>query len=285
MALRDLSTEELREKARRLRGEMLVMLQRAGSGHPGGALSSMDLLTVLYNNVMRHDPKNPGWADRDRYVVSKGHVCPALYVVLADCGYFEKKELKTLRKLGSILQGHPYMGKTPGLYVSSGSLGQGLSVAVGMAIAAKADHRPIRVYSLMGDGEQQEGQIWEAAMAAGQYKLDNLCGIVDYNGLQIDGAVEDVMDIAPLADKWRAFNWNVIELDGHSMEEIQAAFSAAEQVHGKPTVLIARTVKGKGVSFMENNASWHGAAPNSEQLAAALQELGYKEDELCADMN
>ena len=285
MALRDLSAEELREKARRLRGEMLVMLQRAGSGHPGGALSSIDLLTVLYNNVMRHDQKNPGWEDRDRFVLSKGHVCPALYVVLADCGYFEKKELKTLRKLGSILQGHPYMGKIPGLDVSSGSLGQGLSVAVGMAIAAKADHRPIRVYSLMGDGEQQEGQIWEAAMAAGQYKLDNLCGIVDYNGLQIDGAVEDVMDIAPLADKWRAFNWNVIELDGHSMEEIQAAFSAAEQVHGKPTVLIARTVKGKGVSFMENNASWHGAAPNSEQLAAALQELGYKEDELCADMN
>lgn len=285
MAFRNLSTEKLNDKTKRLRAEMLVMLQRAGSGHPGGALSSIDLLTVLYNNVMRHNPKNPRWENRDRFVLSKGHVCPALYVVLADCGYFEKKELKTLRKLGSILQGHPYMGKTPGLDVSSGSLGQGLSIAVGMSIAAKTDHKPIRVYCLMGDGEQQEGQIWEAAMAAGQYKLDNLCGIVDYNGLQIDGAVKDVMDIAPLADKWRSFNWNVIELDGHNMEEIHQAFSDAEQYKGKPTVLIAKTVKGKGVSFMENNAAWHGTAPDNGQLISALEELGWREDELCADMN
>ena len=284
MAFRDLNAEELQEKARRLRGEMLVMLSRAGSGHPGGALSALDILTVLYNNVMRHDPKNPHWDGRDRFVLSKGHVCPALYVVLADCGYFPKRELLSLRKLGSILQGHPYMGKTPGLDVSSGSLGQGLSVAVGMAIAAKADRKPVRIYSMMGDGEQQEGQIWEAAMAAGQYHLDNLCAVVDYNGLQIDGAVQDVMDIAPLADKWRAFNWNVIELDGHSMEEIGRAFARAEQFRGGPTVLIARTVKGKGVSFMENNAAWHGTAPNREQLTAALNELGWKEEELCADM-
>lgn len=268
-----LTIEQLKDKARHMRADTLVMLNKAGSGHSGGSLSSTEILTVLYNNVMKHDPKNPKWAERDRFVLSKGHVCPILYSILADCGYFERKELATLRSFGSILQGHPYMGKTPGLDVSGGSLGQGLSVAVGMAIAAKADKRTLRVYSLMGDGELQEGQIWEAAMAAGQYKLDNLCGIVDYNGLQIDGKVEDVMGIAPLADKWASFNWNVICIDGHDVEAVENAYAEAAVYKGKPSVIIAKTIKGKGVSFMENKAGWHGMAPNDEQLAAALEEL------------
>jgi len=268
-----LSVEQLKDKARQLRADTLLMLNKAGSGHSGGSLSSVDLLTVLYNNVMNHDPENPGWTERDRFVLSKGHVCPALYAVLADCGYFGREELGTLRKYGSILQGHPYMGKTPGLDVSGGSLGQGLSVSVGMALAAQANGQSLHVYCLMGDGELQEGQIWEAAMSAGHYKLDNLCSIVDYNNLQIDGHVEDVMDISPLADKWRAFNWNVILADGHDVEAIEAAYAAAKTCKGKPSVIIAKTVKGKGVSFMEDVASWHGAVPNVAQLALALEEL------------
>ena len=276
-----LTYDELKEKSRLLRGDLLAMLFKAGSGHPGGSLSSMEILTVMYNNIMKHDPKNPKWEERDRFVLSKGHICPALYVVLADCGYFDRKELGTLRRFGSILQGHPYMMKTPGLDVSGGSLGQGLSVAVGMALAAKADKNGIRVFSLMGDGELQEGQIWEAVMAAGQYKLDNLCGIVDYNNLQIDGKVSDIMDIAPLAEKWSAFNWNVIKCDGHCVESVERAFNEALAYEGKPSVIIADTVKGKGVSFMENNASWHGVSPNSEELAIALEELDCKAVELC----
>ena len=270
---RNLNEGQLRAKTKELRTKILKMLCEAGSGHSGGSLSSIDILTVLYNKVMNHDPKNPKYPGRDRFVLSKGHVCPALYVVLADCGYFDESHLMTLRKYGSILQGHPYMHKTPGLDVSSGSLGQGLSVAVGMALGARMDKGNQRVYCLMGDGEQQEGQIWDAAMAAGHYKLDNLCGIVDQNRLQIDGFVKDVMNIEPLADKWTAFNWNVIRCDGHDMSSIENAFAQAAAFKGKPSVIIADTVKGKGVSFMENKCNWHGVAPNKEQLETAMCEL------------
>jgi len=276
-----LTAGQLEDKARRLRADTLAMLCRAGSGHSGGSLSSMDILTVLYYNIMRHDPGDPGREGRDRFVLSKGHACPALYAVLSACGYFERKELATLRMYGSILQGHPYMGKTPGLDVSGGSLGQGLSVSVGMALAAKADGKDLRVYCLMGDGEQQEGQIWEAAMAAGQYQLDNLCGIVDCNGLQIDGRVADVMGIAPLADKWAAFNWNVISIDGHDVGSIERAFNEARVCKGKPSIMVADTIKGKGVSFMEGVAAWHGVTPDAAQLAAALEELGCEGVDLC----
>lgn len=268
-----LDAEQLKEKARQLRISILEMLYEAGSGHPGGSLSAIDIIAVLYNNIMQHDSKDPHWKERDRFILSKGHIAPALYAVLADCGYFESKELKTLRKYGSILQGHPYMHKTPGIEVSSGSLGQGLSVATGIALGAKSNEENYRVYCMMGDGEIQEGQIWEAAMAAAHYKLDNLCGIVDYNHLQIDGRVEDVMDISSCKEKWLAFNWNVIEIDGHDVVEIENAFKQAEECKRKPTIIIANTVKGKGVSFMENNAAWHGTAPNKQQLEVALAEL------------
>lgn len=271
---KNLNEEELKEKAKQLRKSILEMIYKAGSGHPGGSLSAIDIFAVLYNNVMNHDPKNPNWGGRDRFILSKGHICPALYAVLADCGYFDMKELETLRKYGSILQGHPDMHKTPGVEVSSGSLGQGLSIASGLALGAKLNNAGYRVYCLMGDGEIQEGQIWEAAMSAGHYKLDNLCGILDYNGLQIDGRVEDVMTINPCKDKWLAFNWNVIEVDGHDVVKIEEAFMQAEKYKGKPTLILAHTVKGKGVSFMENVAAWHGTAPNKEQLATALAELG-----------
>ena len=270
---RDLDELELKEKARWLRTVILKMLCEAGSGHPGGSLSSIDILTVLYNRILNHDPKNPTWPGRDRFILSKGHVCPALYAVLADCGYFKEEELMTLRKYGSILQGHPYMYKTPGLEVSSGSLGQGLSIAVGIALAAKTDGNQIRTYCLMGDGEMQEGQIWEALMAAGHYKLDHLCGIVDKNELQIDGKVKDVMDIDPLVEKLTAFKWNVIETDGHDVKKLEEAFGIAKEYKGKPTMIVAHTVKGKGVSFMENVCGWHGVAPNKTQLQAALSEL------------
>jgi transketolase len=272
---RDLNEIQMQAKTRQLRASTLKMLSEAGSGHSGGSLSSIDILTVLYNKIMDHDPRNPSWNGRDRFVLSKGHVCPALYAVLADCGYFDELELMTLRKYKSILQGHPYMYKTPGLDISSGSLGQGLSVAVGMALASKMNGESTRTYCLMGDGEIQEGQIWEAAMSAGHYKLDNLCGIVDFNRLQIDGKVEDVMDINPIADKWTAFKWNVIEADGHNVKDLEGAFKAAGKHKGKPSVIIAHTVKGKGVSFMENVSGWHGTAPNKQQLEAALAELGY----------
>ena len=272
---RDLNEEQMEEKTKLLRSNLLKMLCEAGSGHSGGSLSAIDILAVLYNKIMKHNPKDPSWQERDMFVLSKGHICPALYVVLADCGYFDEKELMTLRKYNSILQGHPYMFKTPGLDISSGSLGQGLSVATGMALAAKMDGEDTRVYCLMGDGEMQEGQIWEGAMAAGHYKLDNLCGIIDVNRLQIDGKVEDVMDINPLRDKWKAFKWNVIEVDGHKVKDIEEAFRNAESAKGRPTVILADTIKGKGVSFMENVCGWHGTAPNREQLETALKELGY----------
>lgn len=268
-----LDISQLEEKSNKLRCDILRMLCAAGSGHSGGSLSAIDILNVLYNRVMNHDPKSPGWNGRDRFILSKGHAAPALYAVLADCGYFEEKELMTLRKYGSILQGHPYMNKTPGLEVSSGSLGQGLSIAAGIALAVRMDNDNTRTYCMMGDGEMQEGQVWEAVMAAGHYGLDNLCGIVDRNGLQIDGKVKDVMDIDPLADKLLAFKWNVIETDGHDLSEIEKAFKEAASFKGKPTVIIAHTVKGRGVSFMEDVCSWHGVAPNKVQLDSALVEL------------
>jgi transketolase len=271
---RNLNKDQMGEKARELRVKILEMLCEAGSGHSGGSLSCVDILAVLYNKVMNIDPKNPAWEKRDRFVLSKGHCCPALYAVLADLGYFDEKELMTLRKYGSILQGHPYMHDTPGIEVSSGSLGQGLSIAAGMALAAKMDGLANRTYCLMGDGELQEGQIWEAVMAAGHYRLDNLCGIVDKNNLQIDGRVEDVMDINPLAEKFRAFNWEVVEMDGHDLSRIEDSFNKAAYVKNKPTVIIAHTVKGKGVSFMENKSEWHGQAPDRSRLKQALTELG-----------
>lgn len=275
--IKNLEEQQLKEKARQLRIETLEMLYEAGSGHPGGSFSAIDILVVLYNNIMKFDPKNPKWKERDRFFLSKGHISPALYAVLADCGYFDKVELKTLRKYGSILQGHPCMQKTPGIEVSSGSLGQGLSIATGVALGARMNGENYRVYTMMGDGEIQEGQIWEAAMSAGHYKLDNLCGIVDLNGLQIDGTVEEVLNINPVKDKWLAFNWNVIEIDGHDVVQIENAFKQACKYRGQPTVILAKTVKGKGVSFMENNAAWHGMTPNKQQLEEALAELSFKE--------
>jgi len=271
--LKHLDEEQMKKKTRQLRSNILKMLNEAGSGHSGGSLSSIDIMAVLYNNVMQHDPKNPKWKDRDRFFLSKGHVCPALYSVLADCGYFSTDELMGLRKYNRMLQGHPCMLHTPGIEVSAGSLGQGLSIAAGNALAARMNGETYRIFCMMGDGELQEGQIWEAAMTAGHYKLDQLCGIVDYNGLQIDGRVEEVMSLSPCKEKWEAFKWNVIEIDGHDVVKIEDAFRQANAYKGKPTVIIAHTVKGKGVSFMENKAHWHGIAPDDKQLAAALAEL------------
>jgi len=264
--------KELKKIANKIRKLIIQMVSRAGSGHPGGSLSSVEIITCLFFEVMRHNPKDPHWPDRDRFHLSKGHTCPALYAALALCGYFPEKELWTLRKLGSILQGHPDR-RTPGVDVASGSLGQGLSVAVGMALAARLDKKDYRVYCLMGDGEIQEGNIWEAAMSAAHFKLDNLCGIVDYNRFQIDGRVEEVMNLEPLVNKWEAFGWHVISCDGHNIEELLEAFDEAKSVKQKPTVIIAHTVKGKGVSFMEHVVDFHGRAPNEKETKIALEEL------------
>jgi len=265
--------ERLEELARAIRCDIIKMLEAAGSGHPGGSLSAVEIVTALYFEVMRHDPKNPQWEGRDRFILSKGHACPVVYAALAEAGYFPKEELLTLRQFGSRLQGHPDRKKLPGLEASTGSLGQGLSIAAGIALGFKMDGKRNDVYCLMGDGELNEGQIWEAAMTASHYKLDNLCGIVDHNCLQIDGWTCEVKNMEPLADKWKAFGWNVIEVDGHNIEEIIAAFKRFKHTHFKPTVIIAHTIKGKGVSFMEDDAAWHGKAPNSEQAALALKEL------------
>jgi transketolase len=264
---------ELNDLCRRIRKDILISLHAAGSGHSGGSLSSVEVLTSLYFYKLRHDPKNPHWEGRDRFLLSKGHVCPALYTVMAHAGYLPTEELKTLRKLGSRLQGHPHMLKLAGLEASSGSLGQGLSIGVGMALGAKIDKKDFRVYVFMGDGETDEGQIWEAAMSAAHYNLDNLCGIVDRNRLQIDGDTEKVMRLEPYCEKWAGFGWNVIECDGHDLEQLTGALDVAEETCGTPTVIIANTVKGKGVSFMENKAEWHGIPPDDEQLALALKEL------------
>ncbi len=264
---------ELKLKANTLRRHILKMIHAAGSGHPGGSLSSTEIFTALYFSVMQHDPKDPHWEGRDRFILSKGHVCPALYAAMAESGYFPAEELLTLRKLGSRLQGHPHMLKLPGLEMSCGSLGQGLSLAAGIAIGLKMDKKTPRVYCLMGDGELDEGQIWEAAMTAAHYKLDNLCGIVDVNGLQIDGWTKDVKNLEPLADKWKAFGWHVIECNGHEVMDVVDALNQSKSIHSQPTVLLCHTVKGKGVSFMENNAGWHGKAPSDEELTKALSEL------------
>jgi transketolase len=263
----------LKEISGRLRLDIIEMLHKAGSGHPGGSLSVIDLVATLFFSKMRHDPKRPDWAERDRLVLSKGHAVPALYAVMAEAGYFDKKELQTLRQMGSRLQGHPVNTELPGIEACTGSLGQGLSMAQGMALASKLDGGRFHVYCIIGDGESQEGQIWEAAMSAPKYKLDTLTVILDYNQGQIDGPTREVMDIEPIADKWRAFNWNVLTVDGHDIAQISKALDDAQAHKGRPTFIIAHTVKGKGVSFMEHQIAWHGAAPNAEQTEKALAEL------------
>jgi transketolase len=265
---------KLEEKARSLRVSIVKALHKSQSGHTGGSLSSIDIITVLYFHTMRHDPSNPKWDARDRFVLSKGHAAPAQYVALAEAGYFPKEDLMMLRRLGSHLQGHPDSKGTPGVEVCTGSLGQGLSMANGMAMGLKLDGKANRVFAVLGDGELQEGQVWEAAMAAAHYKLDNLCAVVDANGLQIDGEVERVMGVTPIADKFRAFGWNTIEIDGHDIGALIAAFDQAAAFAGKPTMIVARTVKGKGVSFFENKASYHGVTPSDEELPRALECLG-----------
>ena len=257
-----------------IRKDIVSMICKSKSGHPGGSLSAVEILTALYFDQMNIDPTNPKMEDRDRFVLSKGHAAPALYATLAQRGYFAKDELNNLRQLGSMLQGHPDMKKVPGVEMSTGSLGQGFSVACGMAMAAKLDNAPWNVYALLGDGEVQEGIIWEAAMSAAHYKLDNMIAFLDYNGLQIDGEVESVMNINPIEDKFKTFGWNVITIDGHDFDQIFAALDMAKDTVDNPTMIIAKTIKGKGVSFMENQASWHGSAPSEEQLEQALSELG-----------
>lgn len=269
-----MNLSEMKQVASQIRQDIVQMVHAAGSGHPGGSLSSADLMTVLYFDVMNIDPKQPDMVSRDRFVLSKGHAAPVAYATLARRGFFEPSELVNLRKMGHMLQGHPNMTYIPGIDMSTGSLGQGFSASVGMALAGKLDEAEYRTYALLGDGELNEGLIWEAAMSAAHYKLDNLCAILDYNGLQIDGANEDVMGIKPVDKKFESFGWHVIHVDGHDFEAIQKAFAEASQTKGKPSILIAKTVKGKGVSFMENEASWHGSAPNKEQTEQAIAELG-----------
>lgn len=263
---------DLRGKAISIRKDILKMLMLAGSGHTGGSLSIVDILVALYYYEMRNDPKNPKWPGRDRFLLSKGHACPALYAVLAEKGYFVKEDLWALRKLGSKLQGHPQIGLA-GVEISSGSLGQGLSIANGMALSARIDGLDTRIYCLMGDGETNEGQVWEAAMTASHYKLDSICAIIDYNKLQIDGFCCEVKDMGSYADKWKGFGWNVIETDGHDIKKLMAAFDEARTVKGIPTVIIADTIKGKGVSFVENKVEWHGISPKAEEYERAIREL------------
>ena len=272
---------ELEKMANEIRKDIVTAVHSAKSGHPGGSLSSADIFTYLYFEEMNVDPANPKWEDRDRFVLSKGHVAPGLYSTLAEKGYFPKEDLKTLRHTGSYLQGHPDMKHIPGIDMSSGSLGQGVSVAVGMAAAGKYDKKDYRVYTLTGDGEIQEGQIWEAAMWAGHRKLDNLVVIVDNNNLQIDGSVEDVCSPYPIDKKFEAFNFHVINIDGNDFDQIRAAFKEARETKGMPTAIIAKTVKGKGASFMENAAGWHGKAPNDEEYEIAMADLEKAGEALC----
>jgi transketolase len=267
------SSDELKATARELRRQIIKMIGRAGSGHPGGSLSAVEIVTALFFSEMRHRPSDPTWPDRDRFIMSKGHGAPALYAALAEAGYFPKSWLDSLRQIDSPLQGHPDRVSTPGVEVSTGSLGQGLSVGVGMALAGRLDSRDYRVYVLVGCGEANEGQIWEASMAAAHYRLDNLVGILDFNGMQIDGLNRDVMNIEPVVDKWQAFGWHVVEIDGHNFDELSAAFATARDVSGRPTMIIAHTVKGKGVSFMENVVDFHGKAPTPSEVERALLEL------------
>lgn len=265
--------KQLQIKACTVRMGVIEGVFNAKSGHPGGSLSVADILTYLYFDHMNVDSKNPKDENRDRFVLSKGHTAPALYAVLANKGFFPVSEIKNLRKPGAMLQGHPSMNRTPGVDMSTGSLGQGISTAVGMALAGKIDKKDYRVYTVLGDGEIEEGQVWEAAMFAAAKGLDNLCAVVDNNNLQIDGSIAEVNSPYPIPEKFRAFGWNVIEIYGHSFDEIDAAFKAAAEFKGKPTAIIAKTVKGKGVSFMEDQCSWHGTAPNAEQYEQAMNEL------------
>ena len=272
--------KQLKILAAKARKGAILGTYHAKSGHPGGSLSAADIFTYLYYKEMKVDPENPQWEDRDRFVLSKGHCCPSLYAVLALKGYFDWEELMVLRHVGAMLQGHPDMKRTPGVDMSTGSLGQGVSAACGMALAAKLDNKDYRTYTVLGDGEVEEGQVWEAAMFASHNKLDNLVVIVDQNGLQIDGAVEDVAGIEPLDKKFEAFGFEVIKIDGHDFEQIKSALDKAKTVKGKPTAILAKTVKGKGVSFMENQVGWHGVAPNLEQFEAATAELDAQIKEL-----
>jgi len=267
------SLKEMEALARRIRRHIVTMIGKAGSGHPGGSLSAVEIVSSLYFRVLKHKPQDPQWADRDRFILSKGHAAPLLYTVLAECGYFPVAELATLRQLDSRLQGHTDRNLTPGVEMSAGALGQGLSFAIGVALAGRLNAQSYRVYVLLGDGECNEGQIWEAAMAAAHFKVDNLTAIVDRNRLQLDGWCCDVMNSEPFAQKWRAFGWQVIEVDGHDFTQLGRAFTRAKKVKGKPTVIIAHTVKGKGVSFMENNPDFHGKAPSAEEVEIALKEL------------
>lgn len=269
----------LNERACTIRKDIVTMVHDAKSGHPGGSLSAVEILTALYFDEMNIDSSKPKMEDRDRFVLSKGHAAPALYAVLAEKGYFDKKELNGLRKIGRMLQGHPDMKGTPGVEISTGSLGQGFSAACGMAMASKLDNAPWNVYALLGDGEIQEGIVWEAAMSAAHYKLDNMVVFLDNNGLQIDGNIEDVMDVGSIVNKFKAFGWNVIEIDGHDFDQIFAALDMARSTVDKPTMIVAKTIKGKGVSFMEDQAGWHGKAPNDEELERALAELGGNDNE------
>jgi len=266
--------KDLKEIARTIRKDIILMIAEAGSGHPGGSLSATDIITALYFKVMRHNPQNPGWPDRDRFVLSKGHAVPALYSALARTAYFPPEQLLTLRRFGSPLQGHPEMKRLAGIEASTGSLGQGLSIGAGMAMAGKLDNKDYRVYVMIGDGESEEGQIWEAAMSSAYYKLDNLTAIVDYNSQQLDGWIREIMELEPVVDKWKGFGWHVIDIDGHDFNQILKAMDEAKSTQGRPTVIIARTVKGKGVSFMENNVEFHGMAPTKDQREKALKELG-----------
>jgi transketolase len=263
----------LDDRAYQLRRDVVEMVAAAGSGHPGGSLSSAEILAALYFHKLRHDPKNPSWAGRDRFILSKGHAAPILYAALAESGYFPRSDLERLRKLDSHLQGHPDQTRTPGVEVSAGSLGQGFSFAQGVALAGKLSGAGYHVYALIGDGEMDEGQIWEAALFAAHHGLDNLTGLVDVNGIQNDYYVKDILITEPIVDKWRAFGWHVIDIEGHDVGAIVDALDKATATSGQPTMIVCRTVKGKGVSFMENNPEWHGKAPNNEQLAQALAEL------------
>jgi transketolase len=271
---RDIDDSTLRALAREVRKDILKMTSEAQSGHPGGSMSAADVIVTLYFYKMRHNPENPKWEKRDRFVLSKGHVCPALYSVLARCGYFPLEKLHEFRRLDGDLQGHPDMHKTPGIEISTGSLGHGIGAAVGMALGLKLDGSDSKVYCMIGDGEAQEGSVWEASMAASHYNLDNLVVILDNNNLQIDGPVDEVMSIYPVIEKWRAFGWHVIEINGHDFKEIRSALDEADAVKYKPTMIVAKTVKGKGVSFMENRAEWHGKALPPDLLKEALKELG-----------
>jgi transketolase len=264
---------QLQDICKVIRRHIVTMIGEAKSGHPGGSLSAVEILVTLYWDVLRHDPANHSWPDRDRFILSKGHACPVLYAVLAECGYTPIDQLMMLRKLGSIYQGHPDRRAIPALEASTGSLGQGLSIGLGMALAARLDGRPSRTYVLLGDGEIQEGQIWEAAMFGAYHKVDNMVALVDYNRIQLDGFVKDIMELEPLADKWRSFGWHTMEVDGHDIPALQAAFAEAAKTKGVPTVIIAHTVKGKGVSFMENNPKFHGVAPTPAEVEQALKEL------------